>query len=186
MRRNLNDILFNGYVKEPIPIVIIAITVGIVMLALALSAVTELVFGLDGETYTQEVVFIEYIKDGPIYRLSASNGCVYDLPYESIDSNLLDQLINKNSLCEVEVLQTSGNATYLDVLSLKSVGENIYIPENIISSASTKTLKENTAFMCAICVCYWTFILTSYYFVSNAQRYPRIAAMIIRKNFRNF
>ena len=84
MKRHLNDILFNGYVREPVPLVIIPTIIGIVLLILSFSAIGELSFGLDGSIYIREVIFIEYEKDGPIYRISASDGYIYDGLVEKI------------------------------------------------------------------------------------------------------
>ena len=187
MKRHLNDILFNGYVREPVPMVIIPTIIGIVLLILSFSAIGELSFGLDGDISIREVTFIEYEKDGPIYRISASDGYIYDLPVDAIDNRLLiDQLISNGTLCEVEALHTKDKSKYFDVISIKSSLGIQIISESCISQARSSTLRSNTLFMCLVCIFYWTFILVGYYFVSNAPRYPRIAALLIRKPFRNF
>ncbi len=188
MKSKIENFLFNGYVKEPIPIVVLALFVGIVFLFFAVWASVESVFPSSCEPTTKETQFVEYEQDGPIYSLLSSDGQSYDLPVASIvDNSLLDSLINDG----VSVLIEIDSADYekghsIDILSLSLLDGTQIVPLDRVSASRANDARKSALIMGIACLIYWIFVSISYYFVSNASRYPRIASVLVREHFRNF
>ena len=188
MKNKIENFLFNGYVKEPIPIVVLALFVGVGFLFFAIWASVESVFPPSYEPITKEEQFIEYEQDGPLYLLISSNGQSYDLPVDSIvDSSLLDSLINDG----VSVLIEIDSAEYekersIDILSLSLLDGTKIVPSDRVSASRANDAGKSVLVMWIVCLIYWIFVSISYYFVSNASRYPRIASFLVREHFRNF
>lgn len=188
MKSRIENFLFNGYVKEPIPIVLLALLVGVVFLIFAIWASVELVFPPSCEPTTKETQFVKYEQDGPIYSLLSSDGQSYDLPVASIvDDSLLDSLINNG----VSVLIETDSADYekghsIDILSLSLLDGTQIVPSDRVSASREDDARKSALIMWVACLIYWIFVSVSYYFVSHATRYPRIASVLVREHFRNF
>lgn len=188
MKSKIENFLFNGYVREPIPIVVLASFVGAVFLFFAIWASVEAFFLPSCESATKETRFIEYEQDGPIYSLLSLDGQSYHLPAASIvDHSLLDSLINS----EVSLLVEYDSANYekgssLDILSVSLLDETSIIPSDRIHAARVNATRKSVLTMWTASLIYWTFATASYYFVSNAPRYPKIASFLVRDSFRNF
>lgn len=81
MKRRIDDILFNGYVREPVPMVFLATLVGIVALVFAIwSSIPS-----NADTNETNLIFISYKEDGPIYILTALNGDTYYIPQKAVE-----------------------------------------------------------------------------------------------------
>lgn len=188
MKQKLNNILFNGYVREPIPMVILAAIVGIALLLFAIWASIDLFITSSYDSITREAQFVKFERDGPIYSLLSSDGYSFDLPAASIsDISLIDWLIdNEVSLLVEYASPPAEDNSSLDILSVSMLDGSSIISSCNISEARTIDAWISAAIMWAVCLIYWLFISASYYFISNAPRYSRIASFLVRESFRNF
>lgn len=188
MKKKLDDILFNGYVREPLPMVIPALFVGVVFLVFAIWSTIDLCTPSSYDTTAQLLRFVEYEKDGPIYSLLASDGFYYDLRCRAIEGSLeIEYLIENETPFFVEyVSPAAGNMGSRDIVSISTHEQQPLIPSNIISEACNTDAKNAAIIMWSACLLYWLFISSSYYFISNAPKYPRIAALLVKKSFRYF
>ena len=184
MEEKINNRLCNGYVREPVPIVILAIVVLLAFLVLAIWSTVDMLSPATYETEIREVQFIEYKQDGPIYEILSAEGTLYDLPVLSVDNLvIIDSLIDNGESVLLEVV-TGG--TRLDILSVSSLAGDVIISSDRINQAKVTNARTSVIVMWTACMCYLVFVILSYYFISNAPRYPRIAALLVRKEYRNF
>lgn len=187
MKKNINDILFNGYVKEPLSIIVFPLIVGIALLALSIWSYVDFLFPPSANLMEKEVVFVECVLEGPIYNLSTSDNATYYMPRKSIaDSMLIDKMINERTPVKVECLSLDSSNTIFDIHSLSTIDGSSIISSEAIIYANVENAQISIVIMWTICILYWTFILSSYFFVSNAPQYPRIASFLIREAYRNF
>ena len=188
MKRRIDDILFNGYVREPLPMVILALLVGVGFLFLSICATCDLFFASPVSTTMREVAFVEYESDGPIYVLRSSNGDLYDLPIDAVDNtSLMDELVCASREVNVKcVLPENEDAKRYDILSISSFEGKTILSEEIISKAMLNNTYTSIMILWIACGLYIFLITISYYIISNAPRFPRITSCLIRKSFRNF
>lgn len=188
MKSKIDNFLFNGYVREPIPIVVLALFVGVIFLIFAIWASVESCFSPVFEPVAKETQFTEYEQDGPIYSLLSSDGQSYDLPVSSIvDNSLLDSLINDGVSVLIEIDYADYEKGHsVDILSLSLLDGTPIVPSDRVSAARANDTRKSAVIMWAASLIYWTFALLSYYFISNATRYPQIASLLVREPFRNF
>lgn len=185
MGRKINDILFKGYVREPLPMVLLALLVGIAFIVLTIWATVSVCAPLNNDTDTQLLTLIEYEIDGPIYLFLASDGSYYDLPSRAIaDSSIIDYLIENKVSVYIEYVPTTERSH--DIMSISSYDRMPIVKYSVISEARAVNAKISSSIMWCACVIYWLFIAAVYYFVSNAPQYPKIAALLVRESFRNF
>lgn len=188
MKRRTDRVLFNDYIREPLPVVIIALVVGIVFLVLAVWSSAELFFPAIPDCTMSEVEFVSYKHDGPVYMLYSSDGSTYDLPVKAInDTSILDYIVNSKSLYFVEhAIPGDDSRISLDIISISTSDGKHIIPSENIAEARKHNGIVSTVIMWATCLMYWGLIVIAYHILSNAPRYPRIAALLVRKSFRKF
>lgn len=189
MKRKIETKLFNGYVLEPIPIIIFAIIVGVVLLILALWATWDILFVPSVlETSTEECKLVEYQRDGPIYRLESNKGYIYDLPVDSItDETLLENLIATQTIVIIKYeLPIDNDAYSYGVLAIFDSNGVSIICQDTIYAAREKAATNSLLMIWIACVVYFIFALGSYFILCNAPKYPRIASLLIRAPYRNF
>ena len=188
MKSKIENFLFNGYVREPIPMVVLGTLVGVVFLVFSFWASVESISPPSYEPLIKEIQFIEYEQDGPIYSLLSLDGQSYDLPVASIvDRSLLDSLINDDVSVLIEIDSAdSEKGRSIDILSVSLLDGTSIIAFDNIYAARVNATQRSAIIMWAASLIYWTFMATSYYFISNANRYPKIAALFVREGFRNF
>lgn len=180
--------LFNGYVKEPIPIVVLSAIVGIVLLVFSIWATYDLFLPSSHTSSSCVDVFVSYRHDGPIIRISSKDGFTYDIPTDAIDDmSLLSDLVNYKTPVVIEYsIETDSNAMCFDVVSLSSVDGVLLISETQVMQSRIDNARSSLFILWFVCIGYFAFTLSAYYFVSNAPRYPFIASLLIRAPYRNF
>lgn len=188
MKHKISYILFNGYVREPLPMVLIASVVGIAFLAFAIWSTIDLCTPLNYNTTIELLTVVEYEQDGPIYSLLASDGFYYDLPINAIDdSSMIDYLVeNKVSVFVEYISATDSNIRSRDIASISTHDQITIVASDIIFEVRASDAKISSIIMWGICLLYWLFIALSYYVICNAPKYPKIAALLVRESFRNF
>lgn len=190
MKRRLDEILFNGYVREPIPMVIFPVIVAIAALFLAVSATADTIRPTPPTSSAEaEEVFAGYEYAGPIFVLSAANGQEYDLPKNAIaDDGLLERLTKDSApvLVEYEVEADADETSRRDILSVSATDGTCLVSRSATAQARLKNTHRSLLFLWGFCILYLAFIISIYYFVSHAPKYPRIAALLVKKSNRNF
>ena len=187
VKKKFADYLFNGYVREPVPIFIIAICVGISFITLATWSTIDLFQSDNLTTMCTSAKLIAYNEDGPIYTLIFSDKYYYDVPKSTVTSCLLfDRFIENDAELIIEYTSIDQNLKGRDVISLATQDGVPIISSDATENARQEDSKLAATMMWIACIIYLLVCLTSYWIISNAPKYPRIAAMLVRESFRNF
>ena len=100
LRFRIESKLFNGYVIQPIPIVVLTVLVGIAVLYIAVSGTWETLSEMrnPAEYTASECVFTAYRCEGPIYVVTGGDGYRYHLPVKAVDEErVLEDLVESKT-----------------------------------------------------------------------------------------
>lgn len=187
VKKRLNDILFNGYVREPIPMVVIPVFVGICFFILALLCTRECLATNSYKTTYTSGSLVSYKEDGPIFTLIFSDDFSYNIPKSAVnDAELFDRFLYSQEKILIEYVSAPESMKRRDIISLSEESGKPYISSDSIAKAQSNNSRNALIVMWVSCAAYWAFILLSYYFICNAPKYPKIAALLVRKEFRYF
>lgn len=188
MKQRLENKLFNGYVRNPIPMVLFAMVVGVALLTLAVWATIDSFRPVQIKSLITEEVFVKYTCDGPIFVVSAASGQTYDLPTDAItDSGLLDDLVkNKTSVFVEYLLPINPESISRDALAISSANGVSIVSKDTVTKVRQQDTNASLCVLWTFFFLYLFFVLFSYYFVSRAPKYPRISSLLIRASYRNF
>lgn len=183
---NLKNKLFNGYVADPVPIIFFVVFIGLSLTILPIWATHDILNTEENltlrETYEE---IVEYDNDGPlILFISQTNR--FSVLRDAIDIEKLIVAIEEREICKIQYIESEKNETYHSVVNVvSSAGKEIVIQQNVKNAHKENNIKSLTI-LWSVCIVYWVLTITSYYIISNAPRYPKLASLLIRKEYRNF
>ncbi len=191
MRWKIENWLFNGYVREPIPIAFLILVVGLSLLALGIWGICDYFQPADLQSSrTADFIITEYEDDGPICVLYSDGKLCLWLPTSIAKSGssvewLIKARIPVKAKYTVQNIDATGTISGSLISLATEDGRDIFTEEEI-TQANQKNGQQALFVLWTVCAGYWLFAGISYYIVCNAPRYPHLAAVIIRKNYRNF
>lgn len=189
LRFRIESKLFNGYVMQPIPIVILWIIVGGTVLALAISCSIEPLLETSAPACSAtKCKFISYSSDGPIFVIMSNEDQVYYLPADAVeDARILESVIKNRTTVKVcYKLPPTKKLNVCDIVEITDVNGSVIVSQEAISAANTKNYRNSLITMWAICLAYWGLGIGGYYILCHAPEHPRLAGLLIRREFRNF
>jgi hypothetical protein len=178
---------FNGYVRDPGSIVFIIAIVGLFVVSVALLCTVPLVKN-DSVNLQQIITKIDHIETkGSVVYLHTNMG-VFSVQNDwicnasALDNNVADydefqicyKPFSENHKLEGLVWELS-DSTGLIYVDEETVRENQMESNRMMAIASWSVV----VIYSIVSVCLW-------YFLSNAPKYPRIAALLVRRQWRNF
>ncbi len=192
MWRKLEGWLFNGYVREPIPIAVIALVLGFVLLVFAVMSTCEYVKLSHSTVQTEKmectVIGYEHEKGSPIYVLSTDIGVAVHVPIDAVQNpHILDLLIIEQAVISIEyTAPTSMEYSQVSVISITDAEGMPILPRDEVLEARKEDGIEAQIILWSICLIYWVLLGCLNHILCNAQKYPRIASLLIRAPYRNF
>ena len=187
--KKLETKLFNGYVAEPIPIVVIASIVAIAFLAVSLWATWDIVMYSRITTIsTTECTIVDYRSDEFDYLLISDSGVFYTLPKAVIEnSEILDKVLDENPQIVIEYGECiSEQKEAYDIFAISNTRGESIIDSDAIKDVRTSANVKPLLILWSACAVYYVYIIGSYLILCNAPKYPRIASLLIRAPYRNF
>lgn len=180
--------LFNGYVKEPLPMVILASIVGVALLLFALWGTYEVLTDTNQTTPTTIITsIIKYHKEGPLIVFTASNNQRFNLPKRAVNEELLTSLIsNEKSLRLTYDIETIDREIGADILAIDNMENHKIVSYEEVQQADKMQGFLNCIFLWVCFILYFIFISICYYVISHAETFPQFAALLVRRDFRNF
>lgn len=187
MRYSKQRSFFNGYVRDPGSIVFIIAIVGLFVVSVALLCTVPLVKN-DSVNLQQIITKIDHIETkGSVVYLHTNMG-VFSVQNDwicnasALDNNVADydefqicyKPFSENHKLEGLVWELS-DSTGLIYVDEETVRENQMESNRMMAIASWSVV----VIYSIVSVCLW-------YFLSNAPKYPRIAALLVRRQWRNF
>ena len=189
LRFRIESKLFNGYVMQPIPIVILWSIVGIAILALAISCSLEpLLEPSTPECSMTKCEFISYSGDGPSFVIRSNEDQVYYLPTDAIeDEHILESIIENKTAVKISYkLPPTKKSNACDIVEITNVDGSVIVSQEAISAANAKNYRNSLITMWSVCLVYWGFGIGGYCILCHAPEHPRLAGLLIRREFRNF
>lgn len=179
--------LFNGNVREPLPIVLISSIVGVALLILAcISTINAIPKPSKQTTRTIKANMDAFVLDGPIYIIYVDN-LRLSLPSDALNSDELETLIlNQNSILIDYAVDDNGENVLSDICCIKDVNGNDIVSASLITELSDIQKVRAQLILWSVAVCYWSLCISAYYILCNASRFPILASILVRKDFRNF
>ena len=187
MRYSKQRSFFNGYVRNPGPIVFIIAIVGLFIVSVALLCTVPLVKN-DSCNLQQIVTQINHIetKGNVVYLytnmgvFSVQNDLVYN--YSALNNSVADYdefQIHYKPFSENHELEGL-------VWELADSKGKTYVAEETVREYQKESNRIMAIASWSIVVFYSIISLCLWYFLSNASKYPRIAALLVRRQWRNF
>lgn len=179
------SILFNGFVRSPVPIVLFSLLVGLGFFVLSILSIKEIaVLSIPDVLYEDTVDVVNIYEDGPLLVLATE-----DQEFWILTSAVKDdiQILNKDSdLVLLVKYSLKAEGKHADIWNIQDKNGEIIVSTEQIYLANKHRAIEVATGLCSITVIYFAAILFAYFILSNAPKYPRLSACLIRKEFRNW
>lgn len=187
MRYSKKRSFFNGYVRDPGPIVFIIVIVGLFVVSVALVCTVPLVKN-DSYSLQQIMTQINHIEtnENVVYLhtnigvFSVQNDLIYN--YSALNDSVADYdefQIHYKPFSENHELE----GLVWELADSKGI---IYVAEETVREYQKESNRMMAITSWIIVVFYSIISLCLWYFLSNASKYPRMAALLVRKQWRNF
>lgn len=170
--------LFRNNIQNPWSFLFFSIAAGLLLLALAICGTVYLLPERDEPDLVAHTALINAVeRTGNYVQLSTDLG---DLTAPAMEA---DWAWNQLAKSEV-VLQIAERDTIVWGMAQKD-GTVLFTPEDVRSYV-TRLNGRNITILWLVALVYWLLFAVSCYILHNAARYPRLAALLIRPEKRNF
>jgi len=178
---------FNGYVYEPWAFLVFPIAIGILLSLLPILASYDMYAKEANQIeQTSTVVFEGYSDNGGVYLLYSKEHR-YAIPSNILSSSILDSLVNNGTKVDIVYLvKTQRVDEVYDILSIRKHEESVVIGQNEMTIAWGARRRNVLITLWSVDIIYWIICAFAFYVLHNAPRYPKIAALFVRKGYRNF
>ncbi len=179
--------LFNGYVADPIPIVILASIVGIASIALALWATISHFIPSNALIQTETCFFTAYAVNGPCYELDTNTTNRFRLQKSAIqDENILIKTIGNADKVTVSYEFIPNKKHTYSIVEILDSSSTPIVSKAAVAKANASANIKSMVILWTFCVMYNGFAIGAYCILCNAPKHPHIASLLIRKAYRNF
>lgn len=183
--------LFNGNVREPWQFVFLFCLIGIAILLLPIIATVDFLFTKNSP---ESLIETQIVADSLIERdsilLISSDTTTYYVSYDAISNIeiLLESVERKKPLqvLHISVPVEQNNKQDVSIWGLSDENGLIFTTPEIIHKLKTTQSIRQLAFLWVIAFIWWLFTLICFYFLKHAQKYPRIASLLVKEEYRNF
>jgi len=178
---------FNGYVRDPGPIVFIIAIVGLFVVSVALLCTVPLVKN-DSDNLQQIITQINHIetKGNAVYLhtnmgvFSVQNDLIYN--YSDLKNSVADY--NEFQIHYKPISENhESDGLVWELADSKGI---IYVSEETVREFQQESHRMMAIASWSIVIIYSIISLCLWYFLRNASKYPRVAALLVRKQWRNF
>ena len=180
--------LFNGYVREPLPIFLIGVCIILCTLVESCWITWTTLHKALPCPDNIETYIVSYEINGPNCQIATSAGYNFYLPSEAIsDISILSNLVDSETV-QIEYDRASYDKRSDDfcIISLMEVNGSYIISGDAISEANAENEKKNILYSWGFTGVSSFLLGLAYYILCNAPRYPHIANLLIRKEYRYF
>lgn len=196
LRFPIESKLFNGYVMQPIPIVILSGFTLIAFLFIAIWCTVEELSPVENTEYAiKESMFVSYSRDEYFFFMKADEYIIktdddgaFSLPVDAVKSEEILEKIIKNRMPVVVSynVPSNSNAKVYYIAEITDADGTVIVDHEAISAARAEDSHEGLTMLWAICLVYWGLSIGGYWILCHAPEHPRLAGLLIRREFRNF
>lgn len=196
LRFRIESKLFNGYVIQPIPIVILVGFTLIAFLFIAIWCTVEELSPPENTEYAiKESMFVSYSRDEYFFFMKADEYIIktdddgaFSLPVDTVESEEILERIIKNRMPVVVSynVPSNPNAKVYYIAEITNADGTVIVDREAISAARAENSREGLTMLWVICLVYWGLGIGGYCILCHAPEHPRLAGLLIRREFRNF
>lgn len=185
---DIKNRLFNGNVIEPGPMVFFLCLPGVILLVFAVWMSIEMIFIKIPEDLTESKIIVSQIEEqDSITYIYAADDRYYIFSEGLINTDALQKALSENNTLYVSYLpnkQREGGPNSIWYMS--SENGNIFATNQTVYDAEIKNAVKPFILWWVITIAWWLFVLVCFYILAHADKYPRMAALIVKKEYRNF
>lgn len=196
LRFRIESKLFNGYVIQPIPIVILSGFTLIAFLFIAIWCTVEELSPVENTEYAiKESMFVSYSRDEYFFFMKADEYIIktdddgaFSLPVDAVKSEeILEKIIKNRMPVFISYnVPSNPNAKVYYIAEITDVDGTVIVDHEAISAARAEDSHEGLTMLWVICLVYWGLGIGGYCILCHAPEHPRLAGLQIRREFRNF
>lgn len=196
LRFRIESKLFNGYVIQPIPIVILSGFTLIAFLFIAIWCTVEELSPVENTEYAiKESMFVSYSRDEYFFFMKADEYIIktdddgaFSLPVDAVKSEeILEKIIKNRMPVFISYnVPSNPNAKVYYIAEITDVDGTVIVDHEAISAARAEDSHEGLTMLWVICLVYWGLGIGGYCILCHAPEHPRLAGLLIRREFRNF
>ena len=196
LRFRIESKLFNGYVMQPIPIVILGGFTLIAFLFIAIWCTVEELSPAENTEYAiKESMFVSYSRDeyfffmkADEYIIKTDNDGAFSLPVDAVKSEEILEKIIKNRMPVVVSynVPSNPNVKVYYIAEITDADGTVIVDHEAISAARAEDSSEGLTMLWVICLAYWGLGIGGCCILCHAPEHPRLAGLLIRREFRNF
>ena len=196
LRFRIESKLFSGYVKQPIPIVILVGFTLIAFLFIAIWCTVEELSPAENTEYAiKESMFVSYSRDEYFFFMKADEYIIktdedgaFSLPVDAVKSEeILEKIIKNRMPVFISYnVPSNPNAKVYYIEAITDADGTVIVDHEAISAARAENSHEGLTMLWAICLAYWGLGIGGYWILCHAPEHPRLAGLLIRREFRNF
>lgn len=196
LRFRIESKLFNGYVMQPIPIVILMSFTLIAFLFVTIWCTAD---ELSPSDYTEcaikKSVIASYYRDeyfffmrADEYTIKTDDNNTFSLPVDAIKSEkILGEIIrNRTPVVISYKIPANSNAKAYYIAEITDESGIAIVDSEAIDAARAEDSRNGLITLWAVCLAYWGLGIGGYYILCHAPEHPRLAGLLIRREFRNF
>lgn len=165
LRFRIESKLFNGYVIQPIPIVILGGFTLIAFLFIAIWCTVEELSPAENTEYAiKESMFVSYSRDEYFFFMKADEYIIktdddgaFSLPVDAVKSEEILEKIIKNRMPVVVSynVPSNPNAKVYYIAEITDADGTVIVDHEAISAARAENSHEGLTMLWAICLAYW-------------------------------
>lgn len=179
--------LFNGYVLDPFPKALLMCLPGVGLIIISVMASMEFISITIPESLKENVLVIESMEEKNSILFLKSEDRTYAIFSDAIiDANELQSAVSRKQKIKISYFQDAQSDEHnLEIWSIK--GENsLFATYETVYKAEIGHARKTVFLLWLAALIYWGIIIGCFYILSHAEKYPKFAALLIRKEHRNF
>ena len=143
----------------------------------------------------KESMFVSYSRDEYFFFMKADEYIIktdddgaFSLPVDTVESEEILERIIKNRMPVVVSynVPSNPNAKVYYIAEITNADGTVIVDHEAISAARAEDSREGLTMLWVICLVYWGLSIGGYWILCHAPEHPRLAGLLIRREFRNF
>lgn len=181
--------MFNGYVRNPRQMIVMVVVVGLFLLSTAIVVTFFLLYSKDMPSLVQNEVIIEKMqKEHETIRFITTKGNYSVSSMLVNDYSSLEKAVHDKETFHILSHPFWGMNEENHVKLWGIIGSNgaVYLNPETVKVHQLNNLKVMMYNAWGLVMIYIIFTFLGWYFLSNAPRYPHLASLFVKKEWRNF
>lgn len=168
--------LFNGYMLEPIPVMVILLILGIVLLVFLILSIHEMTtFDIPSDLIEKNITVCSMYEENDYTML------VTDAEQYYVAACFVGSVQERDEL--TVMVEPHQNGYGMKLWYVADSSGIIYATQQQVYSNAMKRERKSFYIILGANMLYWLCTFTGFYVVSHAPEYPRLARLFVRKEY---